>query len=45
MGKPSIADPEGKIGAAVSYRFVFATKLLDTSTYRYKIINALPSIV
>lgn len=45
MGKPSIADPEGKIGAAVSYRFVFVTKLLDTSTYRYKIVYANPSII
>lgn len=45
MGKPQIADPEGKIGAAVSYRFVFVTKLLDTTVYRYKIILADPSIV
>lgn len=51
MGKPSIADPEHKIGAAVSYRFVFAVKLLDgnltpnAGTYRYKIIYADPSIV
>lgn len=45
MGKPSIADPEGKIGAAVSYRFVFVCKLLDTSTYRYKIVYADPSII
>lgn len=53
MGKPSMVDPEGKIGAAVSYRFVFVVQLLDgtsvatgaTGTYRYKIINADPSIV
>jgi len=45
MGKPSIADPEGKIGAAVSYRFVFTVKLLDVVVYRYKIIYADPSIV
>lgn len=53
MGKPSMTDPEGKIGAAVSYRFVFVAKLLDgtsvatgaTGTYRYKILEADPSIV
>lgn len=44
-GKPSIADPEGKIGAAVSYRFVFVAKLLDTTTYRYRIIQMDSSIV
>jgi N4-gp56 family major capsid protein len=44
-GKPQIADPEGKIGFAVSYRFVFVAKLLDTTTYRYKTIPADPSII
>ncbi len=45
MGKPQMADPEGKIGAAVSYRFVFVAKLLDTSVYRYYIIPADASLV
>lgn len=44
-GKPQIADPEGKIGFAVSYRFVFVAKLLDTTTYRFKTIPADPSII
>jgi len=45
QGKPSIADPEGKIGFAVSYRFVFVAKLLDTTTYRFKTIPADSSII
>lgn len=45
MGKPQMADPEGKIGAAVSYRFVFTAKLLDTNVYRYFIIPADASLV
>ncbi len=45
MGKPQMADPEGKIGAAVSYRFVFAAKLLDTNVYRYYQILADASLV
>lgn len=45
MGKPQMADPEGKIGAAVSYRFVFVAKLLDTNVYRYYIIPADASLV
>lgn len=44
-GKPQIADPEGKIGFAVSYRFVFVSKLLDTTTYRFKTIPADSSII
>lgn len=44
-GKPQIADPEGKIGFAVSYRFVFVAKLLDTTVYRFKTIPADPSII
>lgn len=39
------SDPEGKIGTIVSYRFVFAAKLLDTSTYRYYIVDADPTLV
>lgn len=44
-GGPQIADPAGMIGAAVSYRFVYVAKTLDTSTYRYKIIKADASLV
>lgn len=44
-GGPQIADPEGMIGAACSYRFVFVAKLLDTTNYRYKMIKADSSIV
>jgi N4-gp56 family major capsid protein len=44
-GGPQIADPAGMIGSAVSYRFVFVAKTLDTSTYRYRIILADSSIV
>ena len=43
-GGPQIADPEGMIGAAVSYRYVFVTKILDT-TYRYRMIPSDASIV
>lgn len=44
-GGPQIADPEGMIGSAVSYRFVFVTKTLDTTTFRYKIILSNSSII
>ncbi len=44
-GGPSIADPTGTIGFAVSYRFVYVAKLLDTTVYRYKTIPADPSII
>lgn len=44
-GGPQIADPEGMIGAAVSYRFVFVAKILDSSVYRFKMIKFDPSIV
>lgn len=44
-GGPQIADPEGKIGAAVSYRFVFVAKLMDTTTYRYKMVKMDASLV
>lgn len=40
----NIADPEGLIGAAVSYNFVTTTVILDTSTYRYKTIDFQSSI-
>ena len=44
-GGPQIADPEGMIGSAVSYRFVFAVKTLDSTTYRYKIVLSDSSII
>lgn len=44
-GQPSIYDPEGKIGAAVSYRFVFVVKTLDATNLRYKIVQADASLV
>ena len=40
----NIADPEGLIGAAVSYNFVTTTVILDTQTYRYKTIDFQSSI-
>lgn len=44
-GKPQIADPEGVVGGAVSYRFVFAAKTLDSVNFRYQIIPSDSSIV
>ena len=44
-GGPSLADPEGMIGSAVSYRFVYVAKILDSSTYRYKMIKCDSSLV
>jgi N4-gp56 family major capsid protein len=43
-GSPSIADPEGVIGAAVSYNFKFVTAVLEGPTgiggsYRYKTLD------
>jgi N4-gp56 family major capsid protein len=43
-GKPQIADPEGVIGAAVSYNFIFTTVVLEGptgigGTYRYKTLD------
>jgi N4-gp56 family major capsid protein len=38
--KPSIANIEGKIRAAVSYNFVFVAKTLDTNPYRMRKIDA-----
>lgn len=45
----SIADPEGVIGAAVSYNFVFTAVVLDGpasigGTYRYRTVDAASSI-
>ncbi len=44
-GGPSASDPEGQIGAYVSYFFVFAVKTLDSTNYRYKIVKADASLV
>lgn len=44
-GGPQIADPAGMIGAAVSYRYVFNTTILDTTTLRYRIFKADASLV
>jgi N4-gp56 family major capsid protein len=48
-GKPSIADPEGVIGAMVSYNFKFAAKILDAPNlngqYRYRMLDCTSSIV
>lgn len=44
-GGPQIADPEGKIGSAVSYYFVYVAKTLDSTNLRYKIVQADASLV
>lgn len=44
-GGPQIADPEGMIGSAVSYRFVFGVKTLDSTVYRYRILLSDSSII
>lgn len=44
-GGPQIADPAGMIGSAVSYRFVFTAKTLDSTTYRYAIVYSDSSII
>ena len=48
-GEPSIADPEGVIGAAVSYNFVFTAVVLDGptgigGTYRFRELDTVSSI-
>lgn len=48
-GQPQVADPEGVIGAAVSYNFKFNVTVLDGppgigGTYRFKQIDAISSI-
>ena len=48
-GEPSIADPEGIIGAAVSYNFVFTALVLEGpagigGSYRYKTLDPESSI-
>ena len=44
-GGPQIADPEGMIGSAVSYRFVYVAKTLDSTTYRNRRISAHSSFI
>jgi len=44
-GGPQIADPAGMIGAAVSYRYVFNTTILDTTNLRYRIFKPDASLV
>lgn len=44
-GGPQIADPEGMIGAAVSYRYVFLAQILDTTNLRYRIFKPDASLV
>lgn len=44
-GGPNPADPEGMIGSFVSYRFVFVAKTLDSTTFRYRILQADASLV
>jgi len=44
-GGPQIADPAGMIGAAVSYRYVFLTQILDTTNLRYRIFKPDASLV
>jgi len=44
-GGPQIADPAGMIGAAVSYRYVFLAKTLDTTNLRYRIFKPDASLV
>lgn len=48
-GVPSIPDPEGVIGAAVSYNFVFTTVVLDGpagigGSYRYRTLDPISSV-
>jgi len=48
-GQPSIPDPEGVIGAAVSYNFIYSVVVLDGPAtiggqYRYRMIDASSSI-
>jgi N4-gp56 family major capsid protein len=44
-GGPQIADPSGMIGAAVSYRYVYLVKTLDSTNYRYRMFDADASLV
>lgn len=42
---PSKADPTGKIRAFISYNFVFVAKIMDSTNYRFRKIDAPSSIV
>lgn len=44
-GKKSIYDPEGQIGAAVSYFYVMVAKAMDTVNPRFRIVEADVSLV
>jgi len=44
-GGPQMVDPSGMIGAAVSYRYVFNTTILDTTNLRYRIFKPDASLV
>lgn len=44
-GGPSPADPEGNIGQYVSYWFATAAKTLDSTNFRYRIVQADSSII
>jgi N4-gp56 family major capsid protein len=44
-GNPSMYDPEGQLGAAVSYFYVMAAKAMDTTTPRFRIVEADVSLV
>jgi N4-gp56 family major capsid protein len=44
-GEKSIYDPEGQIGAAVSYYYVFTAKTMDTVVPRFAIVEADVSLV
>lgn len=45
QGGPQIADPVGVIGAAVSYRYTFVAKTLDSTNLRYRMVKADASLV
>lgn len=44
-GGPSPSDPEGQIGTYVSYYFVMAAKILDSTDFRYRVVEADASLV
>lgn len=44
-GGPNAVDPEGVIGGYASYRFVYLAKVLDATTYRYRLVKANASMV
>lgn len=44
-GGPALADPEGKIGSFVSYRFVMVFKTMDTTTLRFRSLQSDASLI